>query len=154
MPKDKLRSTILFYLFHSIKEIGISLPLLFRRITETASRDIDYLSKEFFEGKLLTHDLKQLISDLIKIVKNEELANEATVKYNENEVNIDIHNCKYLEVAKKAKKHGYSSCPICLMSLIASIASTVVKEYDFNTTEYNTDLNNGVCHLKITYTKE
>ena len=154
MEGERLRNIILYYLLHAIRELGINMPLLFRRITEIASKDIDYLSKEFFGGAMHIENFEELVKDLAQMLKREKCADDIIASFGENEVNLEVLNCSYLDMAAKAKSEGHPGCPICLISLAASIASTVVRGYSFNVSEYESDISNRRCKLKITYSKE
>ena len=154
MEESKLRSTTLYYLLSAIKELGVSLPLLFRRITELASNDIDYISKEFFNGKMRVENFEQLIQDIAQVLKQEGVIEDFKVTVTDNNVDIEAINCSYLDMAEKGKSRGEPGCPICLISLAASIASTVAKGHSFNSTEYESDIPNRKCILKISYSGE
>ncbi|MHA1665361.1 MAG: hypothetical protein ACTSVW_05955 [Candidatus Njordarchaeales archaeon] len=154
MEESKLRSTTLYYLLSAIKELGVSLPLLFRRITELASNDIDYISKEFFNGKMRVENFEQLIQDIAQVLKQEGVIEDFKVTVTDNNVDIEVINCSYLDMAEKGKSRGEPGCPICLISLAASIASTVAKGHSFNSTEYESDIPNRKCILKISYSGE
>lgn len=153
MGEKKLRSIILYYLFSSIRELGIDLPLLFRRITEVSGKDINYLSEEFFGGKIRVENFNQLIEDLVRILKQEKLMDDIEVKIVDEEVNLLVKNCTYLDMAIKAKNFGENSCPLCLISLAASIASSITSGYSFNSVTYTTDVSKRECDLKISFTK-
>ncbi|MHA1664224.1 MAG: hypothetical protein ACTSVW_00100 [Candidatus Njordarchaeales archaeon] len=152
MEGYKLRNIILYYLLSAVKELGVNLPLLFRRISEHASKDIDYLSKEFFEGKMHVENFEQLIQDIAQTLKQEGVIEDFKVTVTDNNVDIEAINCSYLDMAEKGKSRGEPGCPICLISLAASIASTVVKGHSFNISKYESDVPNKKCQLKITYT--
>ena len=153
MEGGKLRSVILYYLLHAIRELGISMPLLFRRITETASKDIDYISKEFFGGAMHTENFEQLVRDFSEMLKREGLVEDIVVNFGDEGVELDVIGCAYLDMAAKAKAEGRTGCPVCLISLAASIASTVAKNHAFNLSEYESDVDNRKCKLKVSHTK-
>ncbi len=149
MRGDKLKGTLLYYLFKSINELGINLDLLFRRFSVIASRDVDYLSKEFFNGKLETENFDQMIEDLVNILKKEGLVEDIKISKSEDTVTLEVINCSYLPMAEKALQHGEKTCPLCLISLAVSIPAMVTKGQEFNIAEHETDLQNKKCILKI-----
>ena len=146
-----MRNVILYYLLSSIKELGVDLPLLFRRISETASKDIDYISSEFFGGKVSKESFEQLVKDLSEILKKEGLVENINLTFNEGEVTLEVDKCSYIDMAEKAQKHGGKSCPVCLIALTASIASTSLTGHKLDAVDYETDLSSKKCKIKITY---
>ena len=151
---NKLRNILLYYLLSSIRELGISLPLLFRRVTETASKDVEYISKTFFGGNLQQVSLEQIFQDLAEMLKKEGLAEKIEVKMGDSHMEMKVYNCRYLDMAKKGKEKGEEGCPICLMSIAASLAATLAKGISFNSVEYSSDTDNNVCDLRINFMKE
>ena len=84
MEGTKLRNIVLYYLLYAIKELGINLPLLFRRITETAAKDIEYISKEFYGGKMSVTDLSQAAKDWCNMLKQEKLVEDISIEFKDN----------------------------------------------------------------------
>ena len=152
MEGGRLRNIILYYLLNSLKELGINMNLLFRRVTETASKDIDFLSKEFFGGKINKENFEQLVKDLSQMLKEQGLAQDIKASFEGDVVNIEVIGCSYLDMASKAKAEGQPGCPVCLISLAASIAARIVSGHTFNITEYESDIGSKVCRLKVTHT--
>ena len=151
MRGDKLKGTLLYYLFKSINELGINLDLLFRRFSVIASRDVDYLSKQFFDGKLETENFEKMIENLANILKNEGVVEDIKISKSEDTVTLEVINCSYLPMAEKAQMHGEKTCPLCIISLAVSIPAMLSKEAEFNIAERETDLANKKCVLKITH---
>ncbi|MHA1590364.1 MAG: hypothetical protein ACTSVA_07155 [Candidatus Njordarchaeales archaeon] len=153
MEGTKLRNIVLYYLLYAIKELGINLPLLFRRITETAAKDIEYISKEFYGGKMSVTDLSQAAKDWCNMLKQEKLVEDISIEFKDNEIDMGVSGCSYLDVAIKAKSRGEKGCPVCLIALAASVAATAVSGISFNAVEYSTNIDEKKCLLKIFYTK-
>jgi len=154
MKAMKVRNVLLYYLLSSVRELGISLPLIFRRITEKARKDLDYISQEFFESKLQTESLESIAKDLAKMLVQEEIAEKIDLSFDENTISVIVHNCCYLSLAQTAKQHGENGCPICLVALVASIAQAFTKGVTFNEASYETNLENKKCIIKVSYSKE
>lgn len=154
MKAMKVRNVLLYYLLSSVKELGISLPLVFRRITEKVKKDIDYISKEFFGSKLKTETLESIARDLADMLVREEIAEKIDLNFDEGIISIAVHNCCYLSLAQTAKQHGEQGCPICLVALAASIAQSFTKGIAFNEANYESDIENKKCIIKVTYSKE
>lgn len=151
MRGDKLKGTLLYYLFKSMRELGLDLNLLFRRLSVIASRDVEYISKEFFNGKVDIGNFEQMIKDLSSILKNEELVGEIDISSADSTVTLGVSNCSYLPMAEKAISHGEKSCPLCIISLAVSIPAMVSKGQEFNLTDYETNLDGKKCVLKVTH---
>ena len=149
-----MRNVLLYYLLSSIREIGINLPLLFRRITEKAKKDIDYISKEFFESKLKTESLESIAKDLADMLVREGIAEKIELNFGENVITIMVRNCCYLSLAQTARHHGESGCPICLVALAASIAQAFASGITFNEANYESNIENKKCVIKVSYIKE
>jgi len=151
---NRLRNILLYYLLSSIRELGISLPLLFRRVTETARKDIEYISKTFFEGNLQQASLEQIFQDLAGMLQKEGLAEKIEIKMGDTHMEMKVYNCRYLDMAKRGKEKGEEGCPICLVSIAASLAATLTKGISFNSVEYSSDVNKNICDLRINFMKE
>ncbi|MGQ4892827.1 MAG: hypothetical protein ACP6IP_10130 [Candidatus Njordarchaeia archaeon] len=151
MRGDKLKGTLMYYLFKSLRELGIEMPLLFRRFSVIASQDVDYLSKEFMNGKIDASNFEQTVKDLSEMLKKEGLVESIEISQSDSTVELTVKGCTYLAMAEKARMHGEKTCPLCLISLAVSIPAMTAEGMSFNVTEYETDLENKVCKLKITH---
>ena len=151
MRGDKLKGTLMYYLFKSLRELGIEMPLLFRRFSTIASKDVDYLSKEFLNGKIDASNFEQTVKDLSEMMKKEGMVEDIEISQSDSTVELTVKGCTYLPMAEKAKMHGEKTCPLCLISLAVSIPAITSKEMSFNIAEYETDLGSGICKLKITH---
>ncbi len=151
MRGDKLKGTLLYYLFKSMGELGLDMNLLFRRLSVIASKDIDYISKEFFNGKINSENFEQTVSDLVQILKNEGLVEEVAITSDDGVITLEVKGCTYLAMAEKAIQHGEKTCPLCLISLAVSLPAMLANGEGFNLAERETDPSNKRCILKISH---
>ncbi len=151
MRGDKLKGALLYYLFKSVRELGVDLNLLFRRFAVSASSDIDSISKEFFGGKIDTSNFEQMIEDLSNVMKNEGIVEDIKITKNEDHVTLEVSNCSFLPMAEKAIQNGEKTCPLCLISLVVAIPATISKGYELNLAENEVDIENKRCVLKISH---
>lgn len=84
----------------------------------------------------------------------ENLAENISVNISENSINATVKNCTYLDVAKKALQHNEKTCPICLISLAASIPTSIIKGLSFYSLDYSTDLEKKECKLHISFERK
>jgi len=148
----KLKDVITYYLLKTIKNVGISMPLLFRRMTDIMSKEIHKIEKMLQIEPLSTTDLNNLVHELVNLFVKEKLAREIDVKISSNEILIDVYDCNYLYMSEE-EINEERKCPICLIALTASIAQTLIKDIEFNFVEYNIDPRNRKCEIRVSFIK-
>lgn len=149
----RLRNLLLYYLLRAVREMGVSLPLLLRRTAQMASNDIEYLSKEFFGGNINVGDFNAIADSILQIMKNEGLIED--FKINElgtSGIDLEIKGCEYLNLVSEARAKGEAECPLCLIALTGAIAAATIKDsVNFNEVITETDTNNKICKLKLSF---
>jgi len=146
----KLKDIIVYYLLKTIKNVGISMPLLFRRMTDLMSKEIKKIEKILQLQPFSIANLDKLVHELVDLFVNENVADGINIKIVPNEILIDVHNCSYLYMSEEVMNEE-RKCPICLIALVASIAQTLVKDIEFNTVEYIVDTENKKCKIKVSF---
>ena len=146
----KIKNLLLYYLLKSAEKIGLSPDVIFRNASEIFARDIDYVEKTFFQGKKINKSgLKELVTDLLKTLRNADLIGNFKVDFpSETIIKILVDNCTCLSMAEEAKRNGEKSCPICLIAFAGSVSTAILKK-TFDHVEYETDLKQRQCNIKF-----
>lgn len=149
----RLRNVILYYLVRAIRELGVSLPLLFRRVSTLAGKEVDYWSKTFLQGKIDVNNFESVVNGIAEIMKNEGLVKDIKIaKLGTDEVSMEVSGCEYLPMVSEARGKGEKECPLCLVALIGAMAAGA-GNVSVNDVETKTDLDSGTCKVTLRFVK-
>ena len=149
----RLRNVILYYLVRAVRELGVNLPLLFRRISTLAGKEVDYWSKEFLQGKIDVNNFESIVNGIAEIMKNEGLVKDIKInRIDTNEVDLEVSGCEYLPMVEEARRKGEKECPLCLVALIGAMAAGA-GGVSINDVETHTDTNSGTCKVILRFVK-
>lgn len=149
----QLRNLVLLYLLNAVKDLGVSLPLIFRRTAQMASDDIDYLSKTFADGNIDKANFESIVRGIFEVMKNEGLVEDIKItNLDTSNVELEVKGCEYLPLVRESRRDANGECPLCLVALAGAIASATIKDsISFNDVETTTDTDNRLCKIRIRY---